>query len=134
MLDTLDDMIWQLGTTTGPAIREEILKAYARSSPSYSVPRRMPGASGELETLQERIFSIPEERGKAQAIRDPKKVDQMTVGELTERLALIHTYYRIQDVKGALLLPEERTLRDLDITALALLILKKSDSLKRDSR
>ena len=125
MTDNFDAILWELGKDS-PEAREAIIKTLSPSSSEehkgYYIPtRRYLALTDSVEDIHlgYTVLEDPEQRERlAHAI---KKVDSMTVGQLAKRLGELRAYLIAKEVTGEELTPLEETLRDIDISYLALI-------------
>ena len=118
MTDNFDSLLWELGSNS-PEMQKAIARTIAKEE-SYAIPvRRVSKATGELETLTTTIFEVEDPEVRERAVADLKQALALTVKDLAKRLNILHIAYKVKEAQGEELTPQERTLRDLDITALA---------------
>lgn len=113
--------LWEMGVDN-PEQREEIAKTVTSLASEYSIPvRKVSNLTGELEditiTIQEQDFAS--EKVKEKVLIELDFALHETVQDLATKLGLLHAHYRIKEARGEELTAQEKTLRDLDITALA---------------
>ncbi len=118
-MDTFDKEVWKLGVDH-PENREAIARTLTSLASEYTIPvRKLSTLTGELEPITMTVYEIEDPTARERAISDVKTAQSMTVRDLATRLGVLHIYYRMKEANGEELTPTEKTLRDLDITALA---------------
>lgn len=118
MTDNFNSLLWELGSGS-PEMQKAIARTIAKEE-SYAIPvRQKSKATGELEDLTTTIFEVEDPEVKERAVADLKQAQALTVKDLAIRLNILHTAYKAKEARGETLTPQERTLRDIDITALA---------------
>lgn len=125
MIDKFDSLVWELGKDS-PEARDAIIKslspAQEEEPAGYYIPtRRYLPLTDSVEDIHlgYTVIEDPEQRERlAQAI---KKVDSMTVGQLAKRLGELRAYLIAKEVTGGEVTPLDKTLRDIDISYLALI-------------
>ena len=124
MNDNFNSILWELGKDS-PELQEAI--AHSMKTPpelrGYSIPTRTYcEATGEVEDIHITAFTDIEDPAKRDiATRNIKRVDSMTVGELARTLNYCRAHLIAKEVKGQELTEPEKTIRDIDITALAVI-------------
>lgn len=109
---------WLTGSIDSPELQKELTE-----SKGYSIPTRLLcKATGEVEDIHIALADIVDDAQREKLIQAVKKVDSMTVGELSKMLSYARVGLILKEVEGEELTEQERTLRDLDITTLALYI------------
>ena len=122
MGNTFNETLWELGVNR-PHLQQAI--AQTMTAPlQYSIPtRKVSPLTGELEDIHITIMEIEDPDRRERAMELVKEADKATVEELALRLNVLHAAYTIKEVQGEELTEQERTLKDLDITALAYTLL-----------
>ena len=116
MDNLFNDVLWELGLDN-PATQKSIAKSITGD---YSIPTRQVSAlTGKLEDLATRATEIEDPSARERAVHDIQTASALSVEDLALRLNILSTALQEQEKKGKTLSPEERTLRDFDITALA---------------
>lgn len=120
MNDNFNKLLWDLGRDN-PEIQEAIAHSMSTGTRGYSIPtRKYCKATEEVEDIHTYFIDKedPEQREKlAQAL---KQVDNMTVGQLAKILNYTRVALTLKEVEGQELTEPEKTLKDIDISALAL--------------
>lgn len=116
------NQLWEAGNND-PNAREAIAQIIADSSEKvggYSIPtRKKSDITGELEDLTINVMNIEDPEKRKIAIASLKQIRELTVRDLSIVLNILHSVLSVKEAKGETLTPEERTLKDLDINALA---------------
>lgn len=123
MDDNFTQKLWKLGLDN-PELRDTIIAQLDKEHRGYLIPVREPLAgSDELETIEVRAEAIEDPVIKRRTINALKECKDLTVGELAQLAYLDRVALLTEEVKGRKLEREEETLKDVDIMALALMIL-----------
>lgn len=118
MNDEFNKALWELGEDN-PELQKAIAHTIVNAE-GYSIPtRRVSTITEELEDITVTVMEIEDEAQRERAIARIKQARELTVADLATRLNILSIAYRIKEAKGETLTAQERTLRDLDITALA---------------
>ena len=126
MEDRFNKMLWELGLNN-PEAREAIARTI-NSPTEYSIPTREYALEeGDLiptgYDIHYKVSGIKDAEQRERAVARIKQADATTVKELAIRLNVLSTAYTLKEAEGEELTPQERTLKDLDITALAYTLL-----------
>lgn len=122
MTDNFNKALWELGLDN-PDVREAIAKTI-NGPAHYSIPtRKLSTLTGELEDITLTVYEIEDKDQREREIAKVERAFNIPVKELVLRLNILHTAYTLKEVQGEELTPQERTLKDLDITALAYTLL-----------
>lgn len=116
--------VWELGRDN-PDFIEIVARAITKTSKEtgYSIPvREYCNATGEIEDIHLNYLNIEDEKKREKIEKIIKRVDQLTIGELAKELSTLSLLYRIKGTSEELE-PYEKTLKDIDITRLALFTL-----------
>ena len=109
---------------TNPDLQEAIARSIT-SPDVYSIPTRtwtLEDARDKIptgQTIHTRAVLIEDAEERERAIDRVKRADNATVKDLAQRLNILSIAYTLKEAQGEELTPQEKTLRDLDITALA---------------
>ena len=109
---------------TNPDLQEAIARSIT-SPDVYSIPTRtwtLEDARDKIptgQTIHTRAVLIEDAEERERAIDRVKRADNATVKDLAKRLNILSIAYTLKEAQGEELTPQEKTLRDLDITALA---------------
>lgn len=109
---------------TNPDLQEAIARSIT-SPDVYSIPTRtwtLEDARDKIptgQTIHTRAVLIEDAEERERAIDRVKRADNATVKDLALRLNILSIAYTLKEAQGEELTPQEKTLRDLDITALA---------------
>lgn len=123
MNDEFNKTLWGLGEDS-PELQRAIAKSMEakESKRGYSIPTlTLNSVTEELEDIHVTAFTDvedPEQRDRL--VNAIKKVDSMTVGELARVIGYGRVALILKEAKGEELTEQEKTLRDIDITSLAL--------------
>ena len=124
MNNDFNKALWKLGED-----RPELQKAIARTivnAGGYVIPtRKLCKATGEVEDIHIGIADIEDEEHRGKLIQAIRKADSLTVRELAQLLSWERVDLCVREAKGETLTEEEKTLRDIDITTLALYAILK---------
>ena len=113
---------------TSPELQEAIAKTIT-SPVEYSIPTRtweLEDARDRLptgQTIHRAVVGIEDAEQRERAIEKVKQADSATVRDLAIRLNILSIAYTLKEAEGKTLTPQEKTLKDLDITALAYTLL-----------
>ena len=109
MIDTFDKALLKAAAGS-PGLQQALLKNMSKDSAGYSIP------TGDIHLY---AVSRPEEAERERAVDLVKKADSLTVGQLCKLLAELKPALIIKEVQGEELQEFQKTLRDIDISALA---------------
>lgn len=110
MNDDFNRQLLELASTS-PDIQEALKKSFSTEGWGYSIP------TGDI-CLD--VFELSEKaQGRDIIVQAIKKAQSLTVQELSQRLAELRVALNVKMAEGETLAPLEKTLRDIDITALA---------------
>lgn len=128
MEDRFNKALWELGVDN-PELQKAILKSIEGEDPKsggYSIPTKnfiIEHPADRLPTGQDihiTAFNKEDPDQKQRYIEEIKKIDQCAIKEVAQHLAKWTAYLTLKEAEGQELTPIERTLKDIDITALAL--------------
>lgn len=120
MNDKFNKLLWDLGRDT-PEVQEAIAHSMSTASKGYSIPtRQYCKATGEVEDIHTYFIDKEDPAQREKLANALKQVDNMTVGELAKILNYTRVALTLKEVDGQELTEPEKTLKDLDISALAL--------------
>lgn len=127
MEDRFSKALWELGQDN-PDLQEAIAKSITgEKEKGYSIPTKQfvyEHPADQLPTGQDihtTVFTMEDPKQREYTIEDIKKIDQYTIKEVAQHLARWTSYLTLQEAEGRDLSPIERTLKDIDITSLAIL-------------
>lgn len=110
MEDRFNKTLWELGLNN-PEAQKAIVKSMSKDSGGYSIP------TGDI-TLA--IYEAElEESQRAKIVTAIEKARELKVKDLARILGELSVALTLEDVNGGKLEEPERTLKDIDITALA---------------
>ena len=121
MNDNFTQALWELGEDS-PEARRAIAQA-VNAEAGYSIPtRRYSEVLEETGDIHYYYLDIAQNEEHRDALAKAiKKVDSITVGELARQLNNVRVAMLVKEVEeGKELTPVEKTLRDIDVTMLAL--------------
>lgn len=126
MEDIFSKTLWELGTNN-PEVRKAIARTINNPT-EYSIPTREYALEeGDLiptgYDIHYKASQIENPEQRERAVARIKQADEATVKELALRLNVLSIAYTLKEADGKELTPQERTLKDLDITALAYTLL-----------
>lgn len=127
MNDNFTQTLWELGEDS-PEVRKAIAQAINNEA-GYNIPtRRYSEVLDEVGDIHEYYLDIAQTEEHREALAQLiKKVDNLTIGELARQLNYVRVAMLVKEVEeGKELTPVEKTLRDIDITMLALTALKEA--------
>ena len=127
MYDDLSKALWELGSDH-PELQGAIAQTI-NSEKGYSIPtRRYSEVLDEVGDIHEYYLDIAQDEEHREKLAQLiKKIDSMTVGELSTQLNYVRVAMLVKEVEeGGELTPVEKTLRDIDITMLAITAIKEA--------
>ena len=122
MNDDINRKLWSMAVDS-PELQQAIIRSMSTGSGSggYKIPtRQYCETTGEVEDIHFNLLDMEDPAQKEELIKAIQKVDRMTVGQLAKILSYTSTALRVKEAEGMKLSEPERTLRDIDITYLAL--------------
>ena len=120
MNDDFNKKLWELASTSTSL--QEAIKGNM-SGGYYSIP------TGDITVS---IFEHKDEPQQEKMVEVLKMARELTVADLARILAEVRIALIFEEVKGEALKPHEKTLRDIDVTALATFALAKWVATKRE--
>ena len=132
MIDSFSKALWELGVDN-PDAQRAIADSITGNSKEetftgYSIPtRQYCEATGEVEDIHTTaLIGVDDEEKREQIVKNIKKIDSMTIGELARTLNYVRVAYLVKEAEGKEVQPPEQTLRDIDITLLAFYAVKEA--------
>lgn len=127
MKDKFNQLLWELGLENPEA--QATIARVINSPTLYSIPTReyiREHPSDQLPTgkdIHAKVFDIEDLDQREKAIARIKEADATTVKELSLRLNALSIALTLKEIQGETLTAQERTLKDLDLPALAYTLL-----------
>ena len=109
MQESFDKKLWEV-IADSPELQQTITESIRTPNQGYSIP------TGDIIVS---VFGIEDQEKLKRAVKALNKARDLKVSELSKILAELSTYYTIKQAEGKELDNYEKTLRDLDIDALA---------------
>lgn len=110
MNDDFNRQLLELASTS-PDLQEALKKSFTAGSCGYTIP------TGDICVD---VFELSEKaQGRDFIVQAIKKAQSLTVAELAQMLGELRVALNVKMVEGEALLPLEKTLKDIDITAIA---------------
>lgn len=127
MNDNFNKALWDLGKDN-PELREAIAHSLYKGGNGYSIPtRQYCSVTEEVEDIHTHLLDIEDPEKREKLLQAIKKVDSMTIGQLAKLLNYARVAYLLKEARGEKLTEPEKTLKDIDITMLALNVLFCAD-------
>ena len=122
-------MLWEMAVDS-PALQEALIKSMSKDIGRYSIPTR----HWEIEhpddrlptghTIHWAVTQMEDDTQMEKVAKAIKETESITIGQLSRIATWASIAIMAKEAEGAELSPEERTLKDIDITALALFLLR----------
>ena len=121
MIDDLSKLALELAKDN-PAIQQAIIDCIANNK-GYSIP------TGNIITS---VFSIEDKDRQDKAVMAVKNTMELRIKDLAHIFGLVSAGLAVKEASGEDLLPEEKTLKDIDIVALATFAVVKYLAFKKE--
>ena len=109
MQESFDKKLWEV-VADSPELQQTIIESLKTPNRGYSIP------TGDIVVS---VFGIEDQDKLKRAVKALNKARDLKVSELSKILAELSTYYTFKQAEGKELDNYEKTLKDLDIDALA---------------
>ena len=119
--DTIQDSLQWL---SGSIDSSESTANIKGSENCYSIPtRQYSKATGEVEDIHTYFAEIEDEAEREKLLQAIKTADSITIGELSKMAGYARVGILLKEAEGKELTESERTIRDIDLTTLAIFIM-----------
>lgn len=121
--DTIQDSLqWLSGSIDSSEPTASIKNRESKNC--YSIPtRKYSKATGEVVDIHTYFTEIEDEAQRGKLLQAIRKADSMTIGELSRMAGYARVEINLKEAEGKELTEPERTIRDIDLTTLAIFIM-----------
>ncbi len=128
MNDDFNKRLWEMAIDS-PDLQQAIKKSMSTENKGYTIPtRRYSEVLEEVGDIHSYYLDMAKDEAQKEKLAQIiKSIDSMTIGELATQLNYVRVAMLVKEVENEKELTEvEKTLRDIDITLLALTVMRSA--------